>query len=228
MKNFKHWSGILGMFLLALTIILVTTQITRAQENKNSYDKTLDKASEATSTVYNDLKSLSPKMGNAINEVAKELKTGVNGVWDILVKQQLVWSIAFLILTLSAIINWFVFYKRYLNKSKTIEKIVLEKDMIVDKEVINPNFSDYDARNYPHRATAQKTLIEKQALGKEQYVQVINTDIQDMPKFKYLHLIICLTLSAFSFYHFNDMLTGFINPKYGAMKTIAEIAYRIK
>jgi len=47
-------------------------------------------------------------------------------------------------------------------------------------------------------------------------------------KFKYIHLMICLGLSGFSAYHFSDMLTGFINPEFGALKTIAEIAIKLK
>jgi hypothetical protein len=49
-----------------------------------------------------------------------------------------------------------------------------------------------------------------------------------VPYFKYLHLAICITLSVFSFLHFSDMLTGFINPEFGALKTIMEVVKNIK
>ena len=46
--------------------------------------------------------------------------------------------------------------------------------------------------------------------------------------FKYLHLIICIGLSGLSVYHFSNMLTGFINPEFGALKTIVEVATKLK
>jgi len=46
--------------------------------------------------------------------------------------------------------------------------------------------------------------------------------------FKYLHLVLCLAFTALSIYHFGAMLTGFINPEFGAMKNILEFAVSFK
>src|SRR6188508_1867440 len=83
-------------------------------------------------TVYNDAKSLSPKIESAIKSLATELKTTTNALWDILVRQQLVWSIGFLILTLTSIFNWYLFYKRNLNIKLTEENFV--KGVKINKE----------------------------------------------------------------------------------------------
>lgn len=41
-------------------------------------------------------------------------------------------------------------------------------------------------------------------------------------------IILFIALSYFSFIHFSDMLTGFINPEFGALKTIVEVATKLK
>lgn len=216
MKTTKYiWLAVLGISLLSFTV--------KAQEN-NSYDKTVSTVSKGVSTVYDDLKSTAPKIEKALTSLGKELKVGVNAVWDILVRQQLVWSIAFLILTLSAITNWFMFYKRYLHLKVSEDTVkVLERNRLTTEEYPNPDYNKYSSD--PHRLIP--TL--KREIGtdaKEQFIETIQN--KNLDNFKYPHLIICMILSCFSFYHFNDMLTGFINPEFGAMKTIAEIASQIK
>ena len=89
-----------------LFIALMTMTLSFAQSKQ--VDKLLDSSEDgvstvyndskqAVSTVYNDVKSLSPKVESAIKSLATELKTTTNALWDILVKQQLVWSIAILL-----------------------------------------------------------------------------------------------------------------------------------
>lgn len=182
---------------------------------------------QAVSTVYNNVKSLSPKVESAIKSLATGLKTTTNALWVILVRQQLVWSICFLILTLSALFNWYLFYKRTQIIPKNITYITLKRNMIGN--VVNPKYDSY----YKDRTDdIRSQMYVDGVIGEEEYScpqnpHYIETPlIQDL--FKYLHLIICIGLSGLSIYHFSDMLTGFINPEFGALKTIVEVATKLK
>jgi len=225
------------IFLSILFILSMTTI------SQNSYDKTVDKTSKGfetvykdgklvVSTVYSDLKSVSPKITKGIEEIAKGLKVGANAVWDILVRQQLVWSFCFLTLTISTMFNWFLFYKRT-QKTKLIGEvtyITLERDILA--EIDNPKYDSYYAGRVGD--IRGKLKIIGPTGGREQYScpQYVPTNdvkppvIQEI--FKYVHLALCLILSYFSFIHFADMLTGFINPEYGAIKTITVMVQSLK
>lgn len=221
---------------LLLFAIIMSMTLTFAQSKQ--IDKVLDNSEKGVSTVYNDgkyavttvysdAKSLSPKIESAIKSLANELKTTTNSLWNILVKQQLVWSICFLILTLSALFNWYLFYKRTQSIAKNITWITLTRDMIGD--VINPR---YDSYYKDRKDDVRGKMFINGIIGKEEYSYPQNpnnietTKIQDI--FKYLHLTICIGLSGLSVYHFGDMLTGFINPEYGALKTIVTVAQSLK
>lgn len=233
------------LFIALMTMTLSFAQTSKAEINqiiKEQSDGIITPAQKGVSTVYNDgtsavktvyndIKSLSPKIESAIKSLATELKTTTNALWSILVKQQLVWSICFLILTLSAILNWFLFYKRTQTKLQNIQYITLKRDMLGD--IPNPKFDTYyfkKIEEYPGDIRTKEFI--KGVIGEEEYScpQLIGdlekTAIQHI--FKYTHLILCLTLSYFSFIHFSDMLTGFINPEFGALKTIAELAIKLK
>lgn len=198
-----------------------------SMSSQNSFDKTVNKTSNgvetvytdgknAVTTVYSDLKTIAPKISDGVKEVAKGLKVGAESVWDILVKQQLVWSICFLILTLSAMYNWYLFYKHNLN-------IILQESNFIkgEKDVIGkiPN------KDYNKYKDDSKQEIDG-PVGKEDILILMEGNTNCW--FKYIHLTLCLTLSYFSFIHFADMLTGFINPEFGAIKTIATIVQNIK
>ena len=225
---------------IILFIALMTMTLSFAQSKQ--VDKLLDNSKDgvstvyndgkqAVSTVYNDVKSLSPKVESAIKSLATELKTTTNALWDILVKQQLVWSICFLILTLSALFNWYLFYKRTQIIPKNIKWITLERDLLGDIE--NPKFDTYYFNKIEqYKGDIRTKEFIKGIVGKEEYSfpQIIENLEQPFIQklFKYLHLTICIGLSGLSIYHFSDMLTGFINPEFGALKTIAEIAIKLK
>lgn len=200
--------------LLSLMIILSLT--ISAQTSKKEVATVYNDSKTAISTVYNDTKSLAPKITKSVNEIAKSLKIGANSVWEILVRQQLVWSICFLILTLTSIFNWCLFYKNNLNNNLKYDKV----KVINQKLFYNEDTKLSDIENYPNSYAAKYRNIEEEKLE-----LIPNSTI---PNFKYLHLTICLILSGLSIYHFGDMLTGFINPKFGALKTIAEIAINLK
>lgn len=191
---------------------------------------------DAITTVYEDVKSTTPVIAKAVGDIAKGLKVTADAVWDIIVKQQKVWSICFLILTLGSILNWYIFYKRYIKIN-----IITEGQTGITKSfkyVSNPNFdqeyhdkykkylnSDYSSeRKYTEAIEFQKEI--KVAIEEETILEPVISD--SYPKFKYIHLIICLGLSGFSAYHFGDMVTGFMNPEYGAMKDILFVAMKFK
>lgn len=184
--------------------------------SKDGVSKVYNDGKQAVSTVYNDVKSLSPKVESAIKSLATELKTTTDALWNILVRQQLVWSIGFLILTLTSIFNWYLFYKRNLNSNLKYDKVKVINQKLFYKE----GATESDAKQYPNSCGSSYRNIEEEEL------QLIPNST--LPNFKYLHLIICIGLSGLSIYHFSDMLTGFINPSYGALKTIVQVAHSLK
>lgn len=224
------------MKLKLLFVALMTMTLSFAQSKQ--VDKILDNSKDgvstvyndgkqAVNTVYNDVKSMSPKVEEAVKSLAEQFKTTTNALWNILVKQQLVWSICFLILTLTSIFNWWLFYKRNLNTNvKDSDYILGEKDIIGD--VPNPQYeSFYGERQQYNNDIRAKTYIQGPIGGKEN-ILLFKGDIKLQNHwFKYLHLAICITLSVFSFYHFSDMLTGFFNPEYGALQTIMKVATKL-
>jgi hypothetical protein len=206
---------------LFLTLLLSISVFANAQSEKvvEKTSKTIETvysdSKDGIKTVYNDLKSTTPKIKNALEVLSKELKTTSDSLWKILVKQQLVWSWCFLILNFSSIFNWFLFYKRNLSNLK-YEKV----NVIVQKCQYKDGTTEKDALNYPNSYGKSYINVEEECLK-----PIPNTTI---PYFKYVHLTICITLSIFSFLHFSDMMTGFINPEFGALKTITEVVKNIK
>lgn len=198
--------------LLCLMMIISSLSYSQVPKGVNA-NKVIDNTSKAVekvysdgtnavSTVYNDVKSLTPKVEAALKSIGTDLKVGTNAVWNILVKQQLVWSWCFLILTLTSITNWFLFYKANIGPKST--------------ELIDITVKHYNDDKYGDRKIKDESL-EKKYISKN-----------PMDAVMIIHLFICITLSIFSFINFQAMLTGFINPEFGAMKTIAEIASLIK
>ena len=205
--------------LFLLFMIFVSTFV-NAQNDKVSLQtskplETVYKDSKnGISTVYNDLKSTTPQIKSALELLSKELKTTTDALWLILVKQQLVWSWCFLILIFSSFVNWFLFYKRNFTNLK------YEKVQVVNQEYTYPDGTDLeDAEKYSH-------LRQKYRSVKEEGLCLIPDST--ILWFKYVHLAICITLSVFSFLHFLDMLTGFINPEFGALKTITQVVQNLK
>ena len=215
------------LFIALMTMTLSfaqSKQVDKILDNsKDGVSTAYNDSKQAVSTVYNDIKSLSPKVESAIKSLATELKTTTNALWVILVRQQLVWSICFLILTLSALLNWFLFYKRNLNKLNENDFIIGKKPIFGD--ILNTNYDKYYTK-YDDDIKGKMYIKSDTPTGEEDILLPITNPNNIW--FKYLHLIICIGLSGLSVYHFSDMLTGFINPSYGALKTIVEVATKLK
>lgn len=165
------------LLLLILLIISIIPLTTRAS-TKDTLTKT---------QVYNDVKTAiketSPKIGEAIKNIAADLKVTSNEVWDILVKQQRVWSIGFLIGEILTIWCWCHFWYRMKQGRDT-----------------NWGYKKLDNNNSDDAYTISAWIT----------------------------FILAIFFSVVSLLNFNTMLTGFINPRYGAMKTIVEVAQSLK
>lgn len=215
---------------LLLILLVITSTLTFANNTEEPIKTVYSDSKTAISTMYNDAKSLAPKIENSIKSIAKGLKIGAESVWDILVKQQLVWSICFSILTLSSLLNWYSFYRRMYPPKNNIEYTVLKRETMID--IPNPKYDKYYANrsDYSGDVRSKETIKgpsgawEEYNAPKETVEQWSNTK----EAFHWLHFCICATLSYFSFIHFADMMTGFINPEFGAMKNIAELALQLK
>jgi len=190
---------------LFLTLVLSISLFANAQSEKvvEKTSKTIETvysdSKDGIKTVYNDLKSTTPQIKNALEALSKELKTTTDSLWHILIKQQLVWSLCFLILFLGSVFNWFLFYKRNFKKLD-------DDEFVLGKQVEKTGFSS-------DPVITTDIIIKKDRI---------------FSRFVYVHLTICITLSVFSFLHFSDMMTGFINPEFGALKTITEVVKNIK
>ena len=209
-----------------LLVVLFTTSFVFAgnTESKKVTNSTAYKdGKEAVTTVYNDIKESAPKVFQALEVLAKELKTTTESLWGILVKQQEVWSWCFLILTISSLINWYLFYKR--NISPKIEYVTLKRSMV--GQIPNDEFKEYvKSDNDPRSKTTKLGVIED---AEEEYLCPKETPVSGIRMVTQLiHLALCLILSYYSFIHFADMLTGFINPEFGALKTITTVVQSFK
>jgi hypothetical protein len=240
--------------LLLVTLLFSVSSFAQSKDgfgNKlgNATETSVAAAKDGVSTVYNDskdatkeiysqIKKASPKAASLLGKMAQKLEVGADAVWSVLVKQQLVWSICFLILTLASLYNWYVFNSRYLKlNSKILSDPIIGKRTVV-KSRPNPEFNNnyYELNNKylnsDYSSDRRKTEViefkkELEYNSEEDFIIDIPLT-EKLSGFRYLHLIICIGLSGLSFYNFPAMLTGFINPEFGAMKNIMEFAISFK
>jgi len=149
---------------------------------KNGVGTVYGDLKDGTTTVYSDvkdgIKALSPEAKHLLEETAKKLEKTTDQLWEILVKQQRVWSLCYLLLTISSIVLWY-------------------------------------------RASSQFKLMK--------------TDLEETGEMKTANIALTIifvafatTLSVLSSIHFIDMMTGFFNPEFGAMKNIYQVYKSIK
>lgn len=240
--------------LLILTLLFSVSSFAQSKDgfgNKlgNATETSVTAAKDGVSTVYNDskdatkeiysqIKKASPKAASLLGKMAAKLEVGADAVWSVLVKQQLVWSICFLILTIASLFNWYIFNNKYLKvNSKILGEPIIGRRKVL-KFAPNPEFvQEYYDENKKHIDSSYSTDRRKtediafkksiQYSSEEDYIMDIPLN-ESIGNFKYLHLIICIGLSGLSLYHFPAMLTGFINPEFGAMKNIMEFAISFK
>ena len=149
-----------------------------AKTGSNAVATVYGDTKDGVKTIYGDIKSLAPDAKFAMQEIIKTLKTTSNKVWDLLVKQQLVWSWCYLIAELFALFSVWKFYSQ-LKTAKT------EKDETGETYTAN-------------------------------WIQCFLTGV------------VAFSLTAISVTHFQAMMTGFINPEFGALMNLVELAKTIK
>lgn len=220
-------------------LLLLSLYITPLAYCNESVDRVIDRSDKgvatvyadsksAVTTVYNDAKSIAPEIASNIKAIGSELKVGADYVWQTLVRQQTVWSIGFLLLTITSIVNWILFYRRNLKPTITLPKdtvyVTLERDIIGD--IPNDKWEKYYSERAEYRNDIRSQATVKGPVGKEQYLapQINHIDQLEEPAFttffKVIHLVVCIALTSLSIYNGPAMLTGFINPQFGAMKDI--------
>lgn len=204
------------LLVLAFSLSINAQKNNALNKSSQAIETVYKDSKDGIKTVYNDLKSTTPQIKNALEALSKELKTTSDSLWKILVKQQVVWSWCFLVLIFSSALNWFLFYRKNYPKEPKYDKVKVIKQKLFYKD----GTSERDVQNYPNSYERTYMNVEEEEL------RIIPNS--SVPYFKYLHLAICITLSVFSFLHFSDMLTGFINPEFGALKTIMEVVKNIK
>ena len=134
-------------------------------------------AKDGTKTAYSDAKSvikyLTPEAKSLVIKIAQKLEKTTDQVWDILVRQQKVWSWCYLLLTISAFGLWIRFYIQF---------------------------------------------------------HITKTDLNESNELKEINVTLAVVLfamaiiaSSYSSYYFADMITGFMNPEYGAMKNLYQV-----
>jgi hypothetical protein len=178
------------LLLLFMSLSLIMTAQKSTEKQLTSVGTTLNKGIEnvysdgkaGVSTVYSDgkeaIKYLTPKTEKFLDKISKKLETTTDKLWDILVRQQKVWSWCYLIGFILSTISWINFYRLF-QKSNT----ELEGD---------------------GTWTVQNILLTLSVFT-----------------------ISCI-LSVFSAIHLIPMMTGFMNPEFGALETIGEIAKSLK
>ena len=83
-----------------------------AQQGKASLSSVYGDSKDGIKTVYGDLSSLGGEAKGAIKDIVKELKQVSVKAWDLLVRQQMSWSLCYLAVTLSSLILGFRFFKQ--------------------------------------------------------------------------------------------------------------------
>ena len=84
-----------------------------AQQSKASLSSVYGDSKDGIKTVYGDLSSLGGEAKGAIKDIVKELKQVSVKAWDLLVRQQMIWSLCYLVITLSSIVLGFKFFNQF-------------------------------------------------------------------------------------------------------------------
>ena len=146
---------------------------TAYQDGKSATSTIYGDGKDIVKQLYEDSKHLGSKLEGAISYVAEGLKTTSIKAWEILVKQQLVWSYCFLFLTLLSLYSVYRFFNQW--------------------KIMN---SDLDESGDVKQSHIALTFV----LG-----------------------VVAVVSSLASGLHFEQMITGFVNPEFGALRTLFEI-----
>lgn len=145
-----------------------------SEETKSEIKKNYNEVKSGAALVYDDFKALGNEAKGAMSEIVKSVKNISLKTWDLLVKQQKVWSFMYLALTLSSIFLWYKFN-------------IFFKKMQTELTELN----EYKLSN---------TLLT------------------------ICFFIFAVASSVHSVSNIEQMLTGFINPEFGALRNVIELA----
>jgi len=204
-----------------LVMMLVVSIFTQAKTADVIVDHTADGVStvysdgkQVVKTAYEEIKNVSPQVKEAFQSLASEMKVTTDYLWDVLVKQQKVYSVALLALTLGSLFNWWLLW--YRNFSTTANNKTVKKLLPSDKR--NPDYETYP--NVVNDINKYKSLLEVK--------EIPYLDTDKAKAILFIHSILCIILSSFSAYYLSTMLTGFMNPEFGALKAITEVVKSLK
>lgn len=168
---------LLGVLIFSFLINLCYSQdktITYVyNKTSNAIERVYTDGTKVVEKTYQVAQAVVPKLERALQSLGNTLKVGASEVWDILVKQQLVWALCILLCLLATLFSWWHFYYRVA-----------------------------EWRKNDHQ---------------EAYISVC-----------VITFIIAGAGTIVTAMNFQDMMTGFINPRFGALKTVVEIAQQIK
>lgn len=84
-----------------------------AQQGKASLSTVYGDSKDGIKTIYGDISSLGGEAKGAIKDIVKELKQVSVKAWDLLVRQQMIWSLCYLAITLSSLILGYKFFNQF-------------------------------------------------------------------------------------------------------------------
>lgn len=148
--------------------------VKEVQDTKVTMGTFYNDTKDGVKTVYTDLSSLGGEAKLAMKDIVQMLKEVSLKTWDLLVKQQLVWSILYSIICVISII---LGYKLF----KSVENIRTDLTETGDSKKVNWLYS-------------------------------------------FVILIFFITSSYTASINLEKMLTGYINPEFGALRTLVELA----
>ena len=192
------------LFILLFTLCVISVSHAKASETK----QVIDTLAKGVSTVYKDVKSMTPELKKAITKVSNELGVATANVWSVIVKQQKVNSIVYLTVMILSSITWLSLLS-IVKKSNTYD----EK---IDKAI----------ETYANvLTTEQKKTYEFDVAKEFQKAGIGNNDANSWTQIALL--VLAIIGSGTTVWNFKAMVTGFLNPEYGAMQQITQLVIEL-
>lgn len=102
-----------------------------ANQGKTALGTVYGDSKDGVKTIYGDISSLGSEAKGAIKSIVQEVKEISGKAWLLLVRQQMIWSLCFLFITLSSLLFGYKFFNQY----NLMLKDTSETDDIKDKNI---------------------------------------------------------------------------------------------
>lgn len=191
-----------------LTLIITLCVFSMAQAKASETKQVIDTLAKGVATVYNDVKSVTPELKKALEKVSQELGVATANVWSVIVKQQKVNSIVYLTIFVLSSITWL-----------SLLTIVRRQTKYDDK--INRAIETYAAT----MSTQEKKTYEFEVA--KEFDKAGVSSKSDLTYVKVVLLILASAGSITTAWNFKSMVTGFLNPEYGAMQQLTELVLHL-